>query len=445
MPTSSGALVRLPVVFIVPETSPGSYTGALGGPPLIQDWFDEKTGSLLFKLRSSLPGVELVVYRVASVVDAKRVLDIEKEAPGFLVVLLHTWSGGATRLFIESGKPIVIIAESYGGGGELLIELGRALREGRPVVGVSLRDLSDDLVVRKARLLLVIEMLKRSRVLFVMSDRERFDSAKRLLGSFGVEALFLDARDFVEKYYMTIDRKDALIWSEKWVEDAHAVYENIYEEIVKSARLYLAMKRALQDHGAVSIAVDCINLYDAKILDAWPCLGYMQLWLDGYVPVCEADPYSALSLLIVWYLRDLPGFISDPVLDMSKDEVVYYHCYAPINPLGGRSRVRYTITPAHLYLKRASVYVELPVERDITALQVIPEERTLVIHRGRALRNEPGVHACATKLVARTNTRAIKNRWVGPWHRVVFFEDLVDDLRDLAALLGFRVYEEDRE
>jgi len=35
-------LVRILVVFVAPEVTPGSYTGALGGLPLIKDRFEKE-------------------------------------------------------------------------------------------------------------------------------------------------------------------------------------------------------------------------------------------------------------------------------------------------------------------------------------------------------------------------------------------------------------------
>lgn len=438
--------VGIPIIFIAPETTPGSYTGALGGPPLIKDWLEQKKSDFIYRLRSSLPHMEIKLYTITTPEEARRVVELERDSVGFVVVLLHTWSGGGARVFIESGKPVVLIAESYGGGGEFLIEFGRGLREGRPVIGVSVREFSDELAVRKVKLLDVLQKLRSSKIVFVMEDKKRFEYIENMLRSvFGITAIHVDGKSFAEKYYRPVDEALAREWAEKWIGGAAEVLEDRFEDIVKAAKLYIAMKRVLEEHSAISIAVDCIRLFDAKILDAWPCLGFMQLWFDGYIPVCEADPYSAVALLIMWYLAKRPGFVSDPVVDYQRDEAIYYHCYAPINPFGGNTRVPYTIMPAHLYLKRASVYVELPINQEITAFQVWPEQRAFIIHRATAIGNERSIHACATKLVAKTNAKAIARNWKWTWHRVVFYGNLAEDLRDLATLLGFTVIEEDEE
>lgn len=439
-------LLRIPIVFVAPETSPGSYTGALGGPPLISEWIEKERSKIIYKLNTALPDARFIYYTVTNAEEAKKIVDAEKESIGFVVVLLHVWSGGATRVFIESGKPVILIAESYGGGGEFLLEMRRAVEEKRRVVGISVRDLDNDIVIRKIKLLYTLHKLSSTRILFVTIDRERIEYFKKILGEhFGIEAIYIDGREFAEKYYRVADEEEARRIVLEWVSGAERVLEDRFEDLLKAAKLYLAMKRILQEYKAISIAIDCIYLFDKKILDAWPCLGYMKLWLEGFVPVCEADPYSAAILLVMWYLAERPGFISDPVLDQARDEVIYYHCYSPINPFGGNVKVPYIITPAHLGVKRASVHVKLPVNEVITVAQFVPEQRIMTIHRGKTIGNEYSLHACATKLVAKTNTRNLARNWLGGWHRVVFYGDFTDDLRDLATLIGYSVLEEDKE
>jgi hypothetical protein len=439
------ATIRIPIIFISPETSPNSYTGALGGPPLIREWLEKEMHKLIYVLRNNFSDTDLVFYVVKNVDDAVKVLDSEKDSIGFVVVLLHTWSGGATRVFLESGKPVILIAESYGGGGEFLLEYGRAVKENRPVIGISIRDLDDEIVIKKIRLLKVLARLKMTRILFVTLNIDWFRKISSLIHDlFGIEPVVIDGREFVEKYYMKTDDAEAEKYMREWIKNADRVYETSHIDILKAAKLYIAMRKALEDHKADSIAVDCINLYDSKVLDAWPCLGYMQLWLDGYVPVCEADPYSAVMLLIIWLLNNEPGFISDPVLDYKNNEIIYYHCYAPINPLGGNIRVSYSITSAHLGLKKASVHVDLPVNQIITAAQIIPDQKTIIIHKAKTLRNEFSSHACATKLVATSNVKALARNWRWTWHRVVFYGDFAEDIKDLARLIGFKVIEEDK-
>lgn len=239
-----------------------------------------------------------------------------------------------------------------------------------------------------------------------------------------------------------------------WIEGAMAVEERDLSEVLNSARLYLAMRRAAEELGAAAVAVDCISLYNSGLLRAWPCLGYMQLWYDGGVaPVCEADPYSAIPILIGKYLLGRNGFVVN-VGGMDEEaggEFIYHHCYAPTNPPhGGRPEAGYVITTAHLGgSKHASIHVKLPpVGEPVTAVGFNPEERELYIHVSNAFINEHRPEACATKLVARGGDvrAAAGGNWRsrgGGWHRVILYGgDHSAELEEFAALLGLRVVRE---
>jgi len=444
---------KIAVGFIVPPE------GAIGGSPYSEKWFSEKKQKVLDKLHTMFPDIKFVTYDIRNVNDVSDFLDRESDSIGYLIFILNCIAG-LIRPILYSGKPVIMIGETYGGSGEFLLEYSSAKEEGRPVLGVVTRNIDDERVLGKVRLFKVIYKLRNSKILFIVSPAERllmnleyplsvdlYSSIKALQTVSGITPILLDVREFVKKYYQHVDEGEAKKVAEKWVKNAMRNYEEDNEEIVKSAKLYLAMRNAIKDYEANAIAVDCIVLYNSGFLDAWPCLGYMELWYDGIVPICEADAYSAFSLLAMRYLADRPGFISDPSPDNLKDEVVYYHCYSPTCPYGVAGKTcPYTITPAHLGSKHASVFVELPINEEITVVGFIPEERVLTLHTAKAVSNEFSSYACATKLVGRTNTCALINNWRkrAGWHRVVFYGNWREELKDLATLLGLKVIEEDK-
>lgn len=444
---------RVAVGFVVPPT------GAIGGPPASEAWFAERKKEVMDKLVRMFPDLEFAAHDIREPADVNRFLSEEGESIGYLLVVLNCIAG-LVKPILYSSKPVVMIAETYGGAGEFLLEFARARKDGMPVVGSVVREVSADEVLRKVGLFKVIHKLRNSRVLFVVSPSERwlveleyplsvgvYTLVKGLQETLGVVPIVLDIREFVKKYYNKVGEKEARTLAEKWIEGAEKNLEQDAEEILKSAKLYVALKRAALDYRADAVAFDCIVLRNAGLIDAWPCLGYMELWNDGIVPVCEADPGSAAALLIMKHLAGIPGFVSDPSPDEIRGEVVYYHCYAPTRPKGPAAEAcPYIIMSAHLGVKRASLHVKLPTGEVVTAVGFIPNERTLIVHTAKAVRNEFSEYACATKLVGVTDVKAlVKNwNWRSGWHRVVFYGDWREDLRDLATLLKLRFIEEDR-
>lgn len=446
--------VRVAIGFIIPPI------GAIGGPPASGEWFAEKKRVVMDKLFKMFPEIEFTAYDIRKPADVNEFLERGGGSVGYLLFVLNCITA-LVRPILHSFKPTVIIGETYGGAGEYLLEYSRAREAGMPVIGTVTRDVSSEDVLRKVKLFEVIQKLRNSQILFVVAPSERYlmeleyplsvdlySSMKSLQSVTGIIPITLDIRKFVESYYSKVDEGEARAVASKWIENAERNLEEDIGEIIKSAKLYMAMKRAVADYRADAIALDCIVLRNSGLLDAWPCLGYMELWNDGIVPVCEADPYSATTLLAMKYLANRSGFITDPSPDDLNGEVIYYHCYAPTKPYGPVSETfPYIITPAHLGTKHASIHVRLPVDETITAVGFIPDEETLVVHTARAVNNELSQHACAVKLVGKTNTRALAEnwRWRSGWHRAIFYGDWRESIKDLAVLLRLKIIEEDKQ
>ena len=449
--------IHIPVGFVM------SPYGAIGEAPYSLEWFNKIKQNVMQRLKELYPYIDFSYYDISTMDDVHNFLTKESNAPGFVIFVLQSLPG-VLRPIIYSGKPTVIIAETYGGSGEYLFEYSRAREQGFPVIGISTDDVASESVLKKVKYIEVIARMRGAKVVFIVGpdvkqyiegeyplSADIFSTFRSIASITGIIPVVMDVVEFREKYYDRVSMDEAEKIADVWIKNAEAVQEPLREEIVKSAKLYIALKNLVRDLNAVAVAVDCIVLYGSRAkvryLDAWPCLAYMQLWYDNVVPVCEGDPYSAVVLLMGKYLANLHGFLNDPGINEVKGEMVYYHCYAPTNPHGSpKPEVPYIITTAHLGAKHASIHVKLPINEPITAVGFDPEEKALTIHSGKAIRTELSPYACATKLIASANTKEIakKFRWRLGWHRVVFYGDHVEEFKELATLMGLRVIEEDK-
>ncbi|KXA91223.1 hypothetical protein AKJ57_01985 [candidate division MSBL1 archaeon SCGC-AAA259A05] len=447
-------MTRVAVIFIAPSS------GALGEPPSSDEWIEEKVEEVLDNLNELFPEIEFVPYRVEEPADVSEFTKKEERATGYLVFVLNSVRG-LIRPILQSGKPTILVGETYGGAGEYLPEHSRAQSLDMPVVGISTRDITNKKVLKNVKFLDVIGNLRNSKVMFIVSPAEKqlmdyeyplsvdlWSSLRSVQTITGITPVTLDTEKFVEKYYDRVDENEAEDVADRWIEESVENEEEKIDEIKKSAKLYLAIKKSADDYDVDAVAIDCIVLYRNDLLPAWPCLAFMEMYKEGEtVPVCEADPYAATALLVMKYLADLPGFINDPSPDDLTQEVVYYHCYAPVNPHGSSEKsVPFRITPAHLGGKHASVCTELPTNETITVIGLDPENGNLPFHTAEAVRNERSDHSCSTKLVGKTNTEALaKNwKWRSGWHRVAFYGDWREEIKKLARLLSLNVIEEDK-
>ena len=450
-------MVKLPVIFLEP---PLGAVGFPGGPNFkylqgkvpgeVSSWFEafwkwagDFESRVLNRLKALYPDVEFTPYYARSIDDLEDALAKESGAVGFIVVDLQGPSGMVQRV-VATGKPIVFIAESLGGGGDYL--LYNRLFEQYPVIGIVTRSIDSDEALGLVKYLVALARLREVHAV-VVSNRDLSNWLSSISRNTGVRFTLISGSEFVDKYYSKVTDDEAKPIAEAWVKGAsqYPYPDRQWPEVLKSARLYIAVNRLLEDYKANAVTIDCLGLRSASavVLDAWPCLTWMQLWLDGkYVPMCEADANSLVVALIGKYLLNAAGSATDPVTDELTGEVIYYHCYLPINPKPG-IRLKYSIIPSHLGTRYAAVNVEYPVGSELTAVGLDAVNKVMYIHVGRVVGNELSLPACGTKVIAKANVKALARKWGGPWHRVPILGNHRDDFKNMAKLMGFKVVEED--
>jgi len=452
-------MVRLPVVFLEP---PLGAVGFPGGPSFkyLQGnvpkdvesmfeasfkWFEGFESRVLGRLKALYPDVEFTPYYARSIDDLEDFLAKEGDAVGYVVIDLQGPSGMVQRV-LTTGKPIVLIAESLGGGGDYL--LYNRLIEQYPVVAVVTRSIDSDYALGKVKYLVALARLRETHAVIV-SNRDLSNWLASISRNIGVRFTLMSGNEFVSRYYSKVSDEEARPIAEAWVKGAYQYPDpdRQWPEVLKSARLYIAINRVLEDYKANAISIDCLGLRSVTnvVLDAWPCLPYMQLWLDGkYVPMCEADANSLIVALIGKYLLNTAGSATDPVTDELTGEVTYYHCYLPINPKPG-IRLRYSIIPSHLGTRYAAVNVEYPIGSELTAVGIDAVNKVMHIHVSTVTGNELSLPACGTKVIAKSNVKTLARKWGAGWHRVPLLGNHKEELKEMAKLLNLKVIEEDAD
>ena len=174
---------------------------------------------------------------------------------------------------------------------------------------------------------------------------------------------------------------------------AQEVVEPPRDEIEKSAAMYVAMKALMNKHGARGISINCLGGFYGGHMEAYPCLGFSQLNNDGLVGGCEADQMSALTMATMGALTGRPGYISDPVIDTSKNQIIYAHCVAMTKPFGpdGASNP-FRIRTHSEDRKGASIQSLLPAGYMTTTLEINPTTKQVLFHQAKICRQQPQRH-----------------------------------------------------
>lgn len=393
------------------------------------------------KLQKNCPEIEFMPITVTSgrAEDAQKILNADKEVDGYLIYLAGCLWGNLTETIAASGKPTILVDHLFAGSGEFLTSYARAKRAGHKVIAVSSSKFDD--IVKAVKCFDCLKKLRNSTVLIVGSKPD--DRIEKTYGTHIQEIKFQE----INEAYQKVKSSDAKEWADRWIRNAEKVIEPTRQEIEKSASMYLAMFNLMQKHNAQGITINCLGgIYSGRMVMAYPCLGFMQLDNDGLVGACEADQRSTITKLLMTYLVGRPGFISDPVIDTSKNQIIYAHCIAPTKVFGpdGPSNP-YHIRSHSEDRKGACNRSLMPLGQMITTIQFDHNKKQVIFHQGKTVANVDEDKACRTKLAVEVKGDIYKllNYWdEWGWHRVTFFGDLKRPVYNIVSLLGFEVVEE---
>jgi hypothetical protein len=399
--------------------------------------YEGRKKELTARLVQGCPGIEFLPATALNAQDARQILVDDREVDGYLVYMIGIWTGAAITI-ASSNKPTLFVDDLYGGSGEFLTAYSAARRKGLRVAPVSSSRFED--VLQAAKAFECIKKLQVSKILDVQ-NRSLGADASAIQDVFGTSVIKVTG-DQIQAAYQNADPKQGQACAGRWMKEAKRIVEPSPEEIGKSGRMYVAMHDLMREHRAQAVAVDCLSLFYAGKLAAYPCLGLFQFNNDGFVGACEADLQSTISMLAIGYLTGRPGYISDPVIDMSKNQIIYAHCVAPSKVYGpdGPSNP-YHIRSHSEDRKGASIRSLMPLGEMTTTLKFNPARREVVFHQGKAVANIDDDKACRTKLAVEVkDVNKLLGEWDRwGWHRVTFYGDLKQPVETLCALMGFQV------
>jgi hypothetical protein len=448
--------------------------------------FDARRNRLTELLARGCPGVQFLPARLMDdPKQADEVLKADGEVDGYLVCVQGLgWQNNLAKL-CATGKPTLLVDNLFGGSGRFLGQLPGIMKSGKPVDWVSSSD-DRDIAASAGHFALLQEGKSGAEVAAAFRAARRkntpaaadwackddpiaavnFDEALRQLretkilvvgGGGGGDAFRKAAEEVVgvkllplafeelSAAYAAADRDAARAFADRWIGAAEKVVEPGREEIEKSGAMYVAMKGLIEKHAARGISVNCLGGFYGGHFKAYPCLGFCQLNNDGMVGGCEADQMSALTMATFGTLLGRPGYISDPVIDTSKNLIIYAHCVAMTRPFGPKGPANpYRIRTHSEDRKGASIQSLLPEGCMTTTLEINPVLRQVIFHQAKTAGNNPSDMACRTKLeaVVKGDIEKLAEHWRMGWHRVTFYGNLKEHVAELCARLKLELIEE---
>jgi len=362
--------------------------------------------------------------------------------------------------------------------------------------------LASDILAEKVKLFNAIKRMKNTNLLTIQ-DYDRMDPIglrgwgavnapvddfdkiypRKLKESLGVDIVIVRSNELIEQIAKA-RREEAEKIADMWINEAEAVIGVKREDVIRSAELYIAYKELIKKYDADVITMSSWALIPDGKIKAMGCLAEMELAKEHIPCCCESLINPLVTQMLVTYITGRPGFVGDmlggfppavPPSEIPMNMMVIGHCYGPINP-HGNDRVPYTIrnhayyelgwdttdprrawrrdaqVRANKQLKKehitlVGIRVKWPIDEIVTVVKVNAYDRKIEVYTGKSIDGnyvykDFDNRICRTKLAISLDKpfkRLRRDRW--GCHRVVFYGDHTQKIKNLAALVGFELVE----
>lgn len=351
---------------------------------------------------------------------------------------------------VGSGKPVLLFARPYAGHDWCHCSAFNQLGKKADVIASS--DFGElDPYVDVFR---TIHHLRHSKVL-VVAPPGRAPKGDGYQEQFGTSFAYPTYQD-LKSAYDAASEKQARAMAADFIRQAAGIVEPTEEEVASSMRLYLGILDLMRAEKANAITIDCLGGFGRKDLVAYPCIAFSKLNDSGAYGVCECDLESTMTQILVTSFSGNPGFVSDPVFDTSRGEVIHAHCVSATAMQGiGQPPAPYIIRSHLEDHKGVSIQVLMTAKGPVTVARFSSPSKIL-LSTAEAAGNVDDERGCRTKLrtrvaaahkflrnyamvnisgVSTSNTRDLL-------HRVVFYGDHSEMIERIGRLAGFHVIRE---
>jgi len=422
--------------------------------PVDRDWGADNrqvdaAKARLAKAEKDLGNVELVIGESNSAEQTAALL--AKAGPGVPVLAINTRNFALPRVvkpILDGAHPMLVF--SLPASGHDWMYAPRWHRQGHRV---SLLASSDyDELERALRLLRIVPMMKQTRVLLFPPARgtaaaQSPDEVKKRLGA---DVVAVEEKLFDEMTASVDDRavREEARW---WTQNAKEIVEPNEEDILKAARISIALQNLMEQQRAQGLAVGTCMGWLSK---GFPCLGFARLRDKGVPAACEGDMDSLLTMILFQHMIGKPGFQGNATFDTARNALWTAHCTAPLKMDGPDGKNAPYLLRGHSEVAGSGCVPEVQYRlgETITRTKLVNLD-TLLISTGKIIEvPKRAVHGCRTQIVTEVRDAA---KMAANWssvletedamtllHRVVFYGDHMTDARHLAPLMGIKVVEE---
>lgn len=376
------------------------------------------TEDIIRRLRNDCPGVDFVVRDITRGSRLESILNEAKDlaAQGCDGVMVYGWPRHYDLL--RTGLPTINVSVV----GDFMNDPFPLYKEHR-VIGAFLdpwkfsadpevpeRMFAD--LVDKIQLIRMLKRMKNEHILTVTDsayvnvtygDVRRnmpADYNERIKGAidttFGTRVTKISSKEVTEDQDIQIlwrnESREANEIAQRWIRNAEKMINTIESEVVRSAKVYLAMRLLMHKYEATAIAFHIRTLTkDPRPEDlVYPALATSEFQLESIVAKCQSHLNILLSEMLLQYAYGRPSMLGDYAVDTYNNTSMVQHCEGPWNPWGDSRRVPYIINDHRERRIRgrsmtgvgAGSWILYPGGEPVTMWQIDVESKDVLLHTG---------------------------------------------------------------
>ena len=150
-----------------------------------------------------------------------------------------------------------------------------------------------------------------------------------------------------------------------------------------------------------------------------------------------------MTQMLVPSYAEVPGFVTDPVFDTSRNEVIHAHCVSATKLKGPNGPASPYIIRNHLETNEGAVLqVTMPVGDTVTVAK-FADPKKMLITTGEVTGSEGSDRGCRSQVRTRVSDA---EKWLENYsaglHRVMFYGDHTRTIERMGRLMGFSVVNE---
>jgi hypothetical protein len=439
-----------------------------------------ENNDILDRIKKECKGVEFLGrVEPVKVEDAVSSVKKVKESLDGLLVF-----GALPDEIIQEGLPVVAVSRPLNGcttvpfhlykGSRVLTSVVPAHRDKDPeVYSRRIKDIAE-----KLHLIGVLSKMKGMKILIatdlpplgyfepiglqIEKGREEYDKTyvSNLKEAFGMEFVAIPQKELFDKMRAE-DEKRARRVAQKWIGEAIAVRGTNESEIVKSAKMYLAMKELMEKYDCGAVTVEGFGYppigYQGCVEQDLPSAGLAvaQFLTDGIAAATETLTDCLITQQMALLFTGSGGLLGDYNIDPINNTSIVCHCEGTLKPYADERRSPFIIRNLPFFEENkggACVETHYPIGETVTVAKISMYAKKLSLFAGETVSGEELFPYWEdilgrNKVAVKTDTKALLENV--DWetfgnHRVVFYGDWRQQFSDLAKLIGYEVVEKDK-